>query len=140
MRPWLSTAWFCGSDTCSPAAPAASPIRRAIDGTRPSCGREQVKQEMLVSEADSPPQTCSGRLHDGGCPGPGRVAGDTLPGDRGARRVCVLTRRVPRGEGVRMSSEPATVTAAPGGPGLRLYRAGKAEHYAGASPSWISTT
>jgi len=27
-----------------------------------------------------------------------------------------------------------------GGPGLRLYRAGKAEHYAGASSSWISTT
>lgn len=28
--------------------------------------------------SDSPPQTCCGRVHDGGCPGPGRVAGDTL--------------------------------------------------------------
>jgi len=44
-------------------------LGRAIDGTRPSCGRERVKQEMLVSEVDSPPQTCCGRLHDGGCPG-----------------------------------------------------------------------
>ena len=30
-------------------------------------------------------------------------------------RVCVLIRRVPRREGVRMSSEPATVTASPAG-------------------------
>src|ERR1700748_2408391 len=40
--------------------------------------------------------------------------------------------------GVPVSPEPATAGVA-GGPGLGLYRAGKAEHYAGASSSWIST-
>src|SRR6266480_4349262 len=59
--------------------------------------------------------------HDGGCPGARSSCGrrpDPVIG--GARRVRVLIGRVPRGEGMRMSSEPATVTRAAGGPGLRL--------------------
>jgi hypothetical protein len=67
-----------------------------------------------------------------------RETPDLVIGD--ARRVCVPIRRVLRtcrGAGESGAGDGGGVV---GGPGFRLYRAGKAEHYAGASSSWISTT
>src|SRR5690349_1689643 len=62
---------------------------------------------------------------------PDRVTGD-------ARRVPVRRDlRTCRGAGESGADDGDGVA---GGPGLGLYRAGKAEHYAGASSSWISTT
>ena len=50
-----------------------------------------------------------------GAQGQVEVRETPYPVIRGARRVCVPIRRVPRGAGVRMSPEPATVTAPPAG-------------------------
>jgi hypothetical protein len=41
---------------------------------------------------------------------------------------------------MRISSEPATVTAPPAGQAFGCTVQAFAEHYAGASSSWISTT
>ena len=57
-----------------------------------------------------------------------------------ARRVCVPIRRVLRTRRGAGESGAGDGDRVAGGPGLRLYRAGNAEHYAGANSSWISTT
>ena len=75
-----------------------------------------------------------------GAQGPGRVAGDALTRWSGAPAESASS------FGAFLQVKGADEFGAgdgdgvAGGPGLRLYRAGKAEHYAGASSSWISTT
>ena len=90
-------------------------LRRAVDGTRPSCGRERVKQEMLVSEVIAHRRPAAAACTMAGAQGQVELRETPYPVIRGARRVCVPIRRVPRGAGVRMSPEPATVTAPPAG-------------------------
>ena len=67
-----------------------------------------------------------------------RETPDLVIGD--ARRVGVPIRRVLRRCRGADESGAGDGDGAAGGPGLRLYRAGKAAHYAEASLSWISTT